>query len=221
MSVEAETKGVLFQEWKLFATIVSVMTSVRLAVFIRSLFVLAAGSLALPGQARSDFELARQLASRELRSEVLRTLERGDLETERALLRILEGPPAYIDAHEMKVGLADAFGVLRTRAAVPFLIQNISMERWRDMNTTLKSPAVLLERWPAARALIGIGPPALEQLFRAYSASMSSQDRLALIFVVARIPDPRARAFLTEIQTEVRVMDRWIQDGLAEFDRRR
>jgi hypothetical protein len=37
-----------------------------------------------------------------------------------------------VDKHKLYIGLADAFGEMKTREAIPFLIKNISLQRWLD-----------------------------------------------------------------------------------------
>jgi hypothetical protein len=139
---------------------------------------------------------------------------------ERVLFTLRDNPPLGIDRRELNIGLADSFGALRTRKAIPFLIDNIGIRRWFEAHNWLKSGEVIENRLPAVHALIQIGPDSLDALFHAYSGRLGNSERLAIVFVVSRIKDPRCRDFLQGIQGEVETMQRWASDGLNLLDKR-
>ena len=103
-----------------------------------------------------------------------------------------------MDEFELYVGLAEAFGKLKTKEAIPFLIKNISLQRGTPSpNIWMKAPRAIELRLPAVFALIQIGPEASKMLIRAPREELMDEDRLAAIFVVSRIPGvPEAREFV-------------------------
>jgi hypothetical protein len=104
--------------------------------------------------------------------------------------------PPGLNRTELFIGLADVFGELRTKEAIPFLIQNISLARWVRTNIWMKEPDVVQGHLPAVGALIKIGPEASKALVDIDWISKSWDDNLAAIFVVSQIGDPEGRPFL-------------------------
>ncbi len=131
------------------------------------------------------------------------------------LLSWARKPPVGVEARELYIGLADVFGRLRTADAIPFLIQNISLARTKEMNTWLKAPDAIRDRLPAAAALISIGPRASRAVIHAAWGSMTSEDRLAAFFVVSQVPGvPEANDFLSSSLAELNEQRYWIEEGL-------
>lgn len=125
-------------------------------------------------------------------------------------------PPTGVDSFELSIGLADAFGQLKTKEAMPFLIKNISIQRWvATPNIWMKTAQVIEERLPAAAALIRVGPGASRVLIRTYPDLAKADDRLAAIFVVSRISGvPAAREFLLDAVGEANLARHWAEEGI-------
>ena len=114
-----------------------------------------------------------------------------------------------------EVGLADAFGRLRTRDAIPFLIANITLQRglFYRADIWMKTPQVVEGALPAVAALIRIGPEASRSLIRKFP-TLSAEDRLAAIFVVSRISGvPEAQDFLNSVIGGARLEAFWAGEG--------
>ena len=169
----------------------------------------------------SDQELARLLANNRTRQSAVAKILASANGKGPLLLSWTRKPPAHVDEYELCIGLADAFGSLKTKEAIPFLIKNIGVRRTRyvDLNPWLKAPEVIEEAFPAMAALIQIGPDASKALVRASRKPMVSEDRLAAIFAVSRIKDvPEARAFLTSTLGEANQERHWAEEGLKLLD---
>jgi hypothetical protein len=134
------------------------------------------------------------------------------------LLRWIETPPTNVDQYELRIGLADAFGRLKVREAIPFLIRNINLQRWHHVNTWMKTAEVVQERMPAVAALILLGHDASKAIIRDY-LSIPAADRLPAIFAVARIQDPDSRDFLATVRAQASLERYWADQGLKALDR--
>lgn len=131
------------------------------------------------------------------------------------LLSWARKPPAGVDKLGLEVGLADAFGRLRTRDAIPFLIANITLQRglFYRADIWMKTPQVVEGALPAVAALIRIGPEASRSLIRKFP-TLSAEDRLAAIFVVSRISGvPEAQDFLNSVIGGARLEAFWARGG--------
>lgn len=161
------------------------------------------GGLALWGQeTEGDARLARMLADPGFRAEAVEQVAaRGD-EAGRVLMRWTDATPEGVEARELKVGLADAFGRLRYEPAIPFLMRYLDMERWRmrRMNKWMKTAEVVRETLPAADALIRIGPAALGPLADAVNTGLEPELRLIAVFVASEMGTPAAREFLRQMR---------------------
>lgn len=169
-------------------------------------------------QETRDQELARQLATEATRQHAVAVVVKSAQAKTPLLLLWTRQPPPYLDQHELFVGLADAFGQLREKAAIPFLIANISIQRWRDVNTWLKTPAIIEHRMPAIGALVRIGADASHALIDRYAEPMTNEDRLACIFVVARIGDPEAQLFLQSVVAQAKMDRYWAEYGIEHVE---
>ena len=179
----------------------------------------AMSQVVLLAQASSDAELARLLADETTRQSGISRIVSSGSSMVPLLVAWTQEPPTHVDKHELFVGLADAFGQLKTREAIPFLVNNISLQRWRELNTWLKTAQVIEQRLPAAAALVRMGPDASKVVMSEYH-TFSAEDRLAAIFVVARIRDPAARAFLSAILGQANLERYWAEEGLKRLDER-
>jgi len=139
-------------------------------------------------QKTSDLELARRLSDGSTRQSAIAEILASRDSKIRLLLSWIRKPPSQINTWELDVGLMDAFGELKSKEAIPFLIKNIRRERYtiESPNIFMKTTEVIESRIPAVAALIKIGPDALPALYHSYSVAMPD-DRLAIIIVVSRI----------------------------------
>jgi HEAT repeat protein len=191
-----------------------------------ALFIALAIRCGMSAQVRGDRDLASLLANESTRREAVTKIVAAGSGKVSLLLSWARNPPADLNQHELYIGLADAFGQLRTKEAIPFLIKQIGLNRWRDVNTWLKTAPVIEERLPAAAALIRIGPEASKVLIRVSWDGMRPEDRLAAIFVVSRIASTmkdgdEERAFLHSAVGQANMERYWAEDGLKVLNGRR
>lgn len=190
--------------------------AVTLAVAMNCLPVCARGA--------AEQSLAHELAGDGTRENAVAKIVARGSSVVPLLLSWTRKPPADVNEHDLNVGLADAFGRLKTKEAIPFLIKNISMKRGAlddTPNTWLKVPEVIERRLPAVVALIQIGPEASEAVMRAsWQRPMVDDAMLAAIFVVSRIPNvPGARRFLSSALSGANLQMFWAQEGIDFLDR--
>ncbi|MEZ5403818.1 MAG: hypothetical protein R2729_29330 [Bryobacteraceae bacterium] len=172
---------------------------------------------ALHAQPFSAHELAGLLADRTNRKEAIARIISASSRWTPVLLSWTKNPPPTADRHELFVGLADAFGQLRTIEAIPFLVENIGIQRRNRPNLWLKTIDVLMEGLPAAGALVRIGPEASKAIVDRYP-TLPADERLVALFAVANIGDPRARSFLAAELGRATLERRWAQEGLRRLD---
>ncbi len=184
------------------------------------ILAMGASQMVLYAQDPSTLELARLLASDTTRQRgVARVVASGN-NIIPILLSWTKSPPPQVDQNELYIGLADAFGQLKTKEAIPFLIKNISLQRWRELNTWLKTAQVIEERLPAVAALVRIGKDASKALISEYQ-TLVAEDRLAAIFVVSMIQDPEARTFLASVMGQANLERYWAEEGLKRLEGRK
>lgn len=138
-----------------------------------------------------------------------------------ALLSCARNPPPGVEKDQLYVGLADVFGRLGAKEAIPFLIENIDMCRWMSLyaNAWLKADYVLKERKPAVTALVRIGPDASRALIRESWDRKPQGDYMAAVFVVSQIRGvPEARGFLASALNHRGFDHYWAEEGLRLFD---
>lgn len=163
---------------------------------LSELFLITIGAGLLSAQTTDDLDLARRLANPYTRQDAVhKIVALGSAKTP-VLLAWAANCPEGLDHTEPSIGLADIFGELKTKDAIPFLIQNISLGRWVRPNIWMKTPEVVLGHLPAAAALIKIGPDASNALINTNWLSLPLEDHLAAILVVSRIGHPDAKYFL-------------------------
>lgn len=179
------------------------------------------GCVVVSAQEASDQELARLLANDSTRQSAVDKIVAAGGAKVPLLMSWTRTSPAQVEERGLYIGLADAFRELKTKEAIPFLIKNISLHRWHDVNIWLKTGQVIEERLPAVAALVRIGPAAAKALIAGFSKPMVAEDRLAAVFAVSRIADPEARAFLSSALGEANVQRYWAEQGLQALDRRR
>ncbi len=88
-------------------------------------------------------------------------------------------------------------------------------------NTWMKTAEVIKERLPAVAALIRIGPVAGRAVVEASWEPMTSEDRIAAVFVVSQIPDmPGRQEFLNASRGEAHTQLIWAEEGLKAYGKR-
>jgi hypothetical protein len=191
-----------------------------------------------------DKELARQLSDDATQKDAIAKVVAAGAAKVPLLLSCAARPPAGLPGlgeYFLDIALADAFGQLKTREAIPFLVGNISMHRWPYMNPSMwrRSPQTVVEEMPAVAALISIGSQALPGVIAVARGPLdpsSYEDYLAAVFVAPRIAvtagDKRkTRDFLSATLARSKTLpggapelSHWAQDGLrllSESDRSR
>lgn len=166
---------------------------------LRILLMAIGTTAACAAQNLSDEQIAIRLASENTRSNAVAKVVAAGNARIFVLLAWTQRPPLGVDEYELDIGLADAFAQLGTKEAIPFLIRNIGLNRWRDVNVWLKTPKVIQERLPAVNALITLGTEALNGV------------RIA---AASEVQDPQARNFLTSTITELNIERFWADEGL-------
>jgi len=110
---------------------------------------------------------------------------------------------------------------MKTEAAVPFLVRVIGINRDypADINPWLKVPSVIENSYPAAAALIRIGPTGAKAAMEAAEGPMTPDDRLLAIFVVARVRDvPGAQEFLSAARRHANLDCIGAEEGLKALE---
>jgi hypothetical protein len=176
----------------------------------------------LNGQSVSDQELARLLANASSRQAAVATITASGNAKLPLLLSWIRKTPSQVDENELYIGMADAFGELKSREAIPFLIKNISLSRYLTATNWLKTASVLEDQLPAVRALIKIGPHASRALMRANTEPMFAEDRLYSIFAISQIEGvPEARDFLSSASGLANVERYWASEALNRLEKGR
>lgn len=186
-----------------------------------SVYIAAAAAACMLASAQdvNDEKLARLLANKDTRRGAVIAILTSTSDRVPLLLSWTQKAPAHIDRAQLYVGLADAFGQLRTKEAIPFLIKYIDLERSMPRpNIWLKNEVAIAKELPAVGALIRIGPPASKALIETPLAQLPPGERLATIFTVARIGDPAARGFLSSALGGPRYERYWAEECLKRLD---
>jgi hypothetical protein len=168
-------------------------------------------------------DIVRQFESAELRESFLARLSPQDKSTERLLLAMLEAYRSQLETrfefHGVRVGLADAFGVMGSEEAIPWLIANITLWRYggfmQDMNRWNHASDSLEKAFPAVRALVRIGPAAVDALRVAYQTKLDRETQLAIVFALSRMKDPTAKEVLKYVQYDINQLQHFVKEGLA------
>jgi hypothetical protein len=179
---------------------------------------------ASPAQTHNDRELARMLSDENTRESAVSSIVSAGAAKVPLLLSWARTPPPDVDVTYLFVGMADAFGALKSKEAIPFLIKHISIQRgWIPaVDTWMKTPAVVEDRLPAVKALIRIGPDAARALLKVPWDGMSSEDRLSALFVVAHVGDGSdSREYIGRALGEANLQHFWAEQGLRVLDERK
>lgn len=190
--------------------------------------LLAAVAPAQPSRGSSrnpDLSLARALADADegTRHAAIRSVVSSRQPTVRSLLTLARDPPAQFGLWEqarLAASLADIFGELRAREAIPFLVEKILIEDGplTSPNIWTKPPEVIIERMPAVRALIRIGAPAAAAIMKG-PEPCEFTSRMAGTLVVSRIAqtmrDPQEAVLFLQIRRNGAFMEaQMAEDGL-------
>ena len=179
------------------------------------LLVTTGGAWIAAAQGVHDLDLARRLASQDTRTAAAAEIVAFGATKTPVLLGWAEKPPASLNRTELFIGLADVFGELKTKEAIPFLIQNISLGRWVRPNIWTKTPEVIYGQLPAVAALIKIGREASKALIDIdWFSKMPVDDYMAAIFAISRIGDPDARPFLHVAISQADLLRYRAEEGL-------
>jgi hypothetical protein len=175
------------------------------------------------GQIEREKELAILLANSETRQSAIEQVVALKNAKIPLLLKWTENPPVGIDRSDLDIALAEVFGRLKTAEAIPFLMRNITIERWPPSpDTWTKTVKVIEDRMPAVSALVQIGPEAARAIMQTYDMSLDFQQRLARIFVVSQVHNvPEAQAFLTTVAGQANLERFWAEEGLKAMFRKR
>jgi hypothetical protein len=148
-----------------------------------------------------DRDLALSLATESTRQKAIAQVLASRASSVPLLLSWADKPPSGLgplEEHQLTVGMAEAFGRLRSKEAIPFLIENLTLNTFPVANVWTRTSEVIMDRLPSVAALIQIGPEASRAAIKAYGrGSLDFNGRYAAIFVVSRVPGvPEAQSFL-------------------------
>jgi hypothetical protein len=164
-------------------------------------------------------DLASRLSTPRLRDAAVASIADSGDRNLALLLSWSESPPPGVNPIYLNIGLAQAFGKLRAKEAIPFLIKNITLDvTGLSDNIWMKEDSVVGERLPAAAALVAIGPDASKALVATSWDRMRPDEHMAAVFVISRIADPAARGFLTSLRTTDAREARYVKEGLKAID---
>jgi hypothetical protein len=187
-----------------------------------ALLAMAAIPMVTLAQETPDIDLARQLASEHSQKAAVEAIAASGRDKVALLLTWIKKPPIPLDVIQLTIfqaGLADAFGALKAKEAIPFLMDNITLIRWPSGIPPWRTPETALERLPAVAALIRIGPEALQALVDAPYGPSEMDQRLARVFVVSRIASnvqdkSWAIQYLRSAAAEARLQSYWADEAL-------
>lgn len=185
-----------------------------------ALAILAVVSRCIPASAQSDIDsdLQIQLANESTRQAAVDEIAR---QGPGMIQRLLSWERDFPNDRALDIGLCMAFGRLKAKEAIPFLVDHINLTRHLDLsgNTWSRASEVILDRLPAVVVLIQIGPAASQAIIGTYWKQLSGQDRLAAIFVVSRIKGvPEAREFLARFMGQDKMEHYYAEQGLKLLD---
>jgi hypothetical protein len=198
---------------------------------MKILFAIAIfGCLVAHSQDVSDLGLAHLLANDSTRRAAISAVVESRLDMVPTLLSWMRTPPRElndINLYILHASMAEIFGRLKTKEAIPFLIENIAQRSSLMITANIwrKSPAAIEEQMPAIFALIQIGRPAFEAIIRSPVEPITIENWLARVFVVSRIGaalnDPsaseQARIFVGSALGEANLVHFWAEEGLKHL----
>lgn len=169
--------------------------------------------------AAQNLDLARRLASPTTRQAAIDEIKASHSPDIAQLLAWTVNPPPGVNRTQLLTGLANIFADLKTKEAIPFLIDNLSLADLDRPDIWMKTPEVIEAHFPAARALINIGPDACRVLIYRDPERMPLRDFLVAVFVVSRVKasPSDARDFLNFAVGSAGVIRFWAEDGLKSL----
>jgi hypothetical protein len=193
-------------------------TKIRMASAVVAICAIAAALFGRASTQRaSDRALANALANDATQQAAIASIVTSEPRKVLLLLSWTQKPPNDIPGCALYGGLAQAFGELKTKEAIPFLIKYISLYRscGVSLGPWLKAPEIIEWNLPAVGALVKIGPDASKAVIAAFR-SMPDEDRLPAIFVVSQVKGvPESRVFLESVLGRTNGERRWAQEGLS------
>ncbi len=173
-------------------------------------------------QTFSDRELAQMLSNGSTRQAAVANIVAAGAARVPLLLSWSRIPPQGVDRTELYVGVAEAFGALRTKEAIPFLVQHISIQPWISSPDVWAKPSDVIEdRLPAVKALIHIGPESAKAILSREWDSMGYDDHLAALVVLSRVGEgDEARRFILTALGEANLERERAQEALTILEKR-
>ena len=159
-------------------------------------------------------DLARELSEAKTRRLAIDQIVASPATSLPLLLSWVNDPPPGVPARGLVIGLADAFGRLKAKEAIPFLVEHIGLKRYLEVLEWVPDEEEMERRLPAAAALIRIGPEALDPLIQAAWQISDWQARRALFFLLARIASPERRDSLETIRGQLQAEMHWVEKAL-------
>jgi hypothetical protein len=190
-----------------------------LAVTWAAAFVLSCGGTSI--RAAEDRALAVSLANDTSRPGAVSSIVAAGRAKIPILLYWSRQPPDGIPECALDTGLAEAFGELKSKEAIPFLIKNIGMYRscGASFSPWLKTSVTIEWNLPAVGALVKIGPEASRAVINGFRDLTAEEDRRAAIFVVSQIKGvPEARSFLESALGRADRERYWAGEGIRRLD---
>jgi len=174
----------------------------------------------ISAQAPSNRELVKLIEDDSTRDAAVQKIVASGNSKARELLEWTQGAPKDVNTYRLYLGLAEVFGQLRMREAIPFLIRNITLEIWpQSPNIWMKSPSAIRGRMPAVSALIEIGKAASLALINEPLEGMPPDRRLATMFVVGQVAGvPESKEFLNRIISQANTERFWAEEGLKHLE---
>ena len=170
------------------------------------------------GADKGDRKLAASLASDNTRQAAIASIIASGRDKVPLLLDWIKSPPKGVDRCGLDTGLEEAFGELKTKEAIPFLVENMSVYRGcfgTSLAPWLKAPEVIEWQLPAVGALIKIGPEASKAVMAAFPNMTGEEDRRAAVFVVSRIKGVTgAEPFLRAVSDRAGRERYWAEEGI-------
>jgi HEAT repeat protein len=172
------------------------------------------------GETLSPEEIARGLSASTQDREI--TLKRLDASVVPMLLLWTKRPPEVPFQRELPAGMAEAFARFPTKEAIPFLIEHIDVDStfgiW--LAPWAKTPSVVIDTFPAVKALLRIGSQSRRPLIDILKAGGlgTGDGRLAAIFTIGRLGKSKEGIeCLRSLKSQSKLEEFWRQYGLARM----
>lgn len=175
-------------------------------------FVLPAASREVPET--PERRLVRLLNAENSWPAAYREVAAARIEWVPRLLEWAEKPPPDAQTPIFSRGLIRLFGEIKVKDAIPYLVRNVDWQGTRIGPVWSKPEEVILLRMPAVNALLRIGTDVLPALVKAYLGPSTAEQRLAIVFTLSRLKDPRALSVLRDAQSFALTEQRFAQEGL-------